>query len=1004
MNGSHSDRWFLWLALLGGLWAAPLSAQSLTHGSLAGTIVREGAPVGETPVRLSDVSVRASDVTTGITWSVQTERGGDFRLFFLPPGEYSVLVERLGYRPKRIEGVRIRAGSRTELNASLEPTPPPVEHVDVVAWDGAHSAARPGVVQAFSAQRLDALPESRREVSEVGRLFSESNARLETEGLPGRFTALVVDGIPFSSAWHPDVPSASLRAAAFPLSAFSEVELVTEAADVELSGWAGGYMRGATRGGTREFSARASGTWAGEPLTWSSHFDPSAQPYAALQGWAQVGGPIVPDTAAFLVGIEARRLEAAFPRAWVPTTMDEDLIRVARDRFGVDLQRYAEPRLLQSEALTASGRFDWQIGQASALQVRGSLATVPSADLDATSPGAGFGAIMEGRDLAGAATLTTEFDRRRAMEVRVSYERSLRAYDLEEGLSVPNTRLVLGGFAVGGDAGLPGRFEHSALRLSQTLHIRTGRHHFKAGLAGAWSSYDHTYAYGRAGEFTFADAAAFEAGRGAFVQAIGALPVTRFNVPRYGIFAQNLWRAAPGLEVTAGLRYDAEWWPDDQVQLNALWLERTGIDNTEMERLHRQVSPRLALSWDIQQQQRWRVDVAAGIHYQAADPTLLGEVLTHDGRVEIRRGLGDLGNWPAPPSATAAPVMGPRLTLLGPNFESPRTSRATGGITHQLDEHTAVTLSGTVRRTEFLPRRVDLNRLPSPIGADQYGRPIYGQLVKDGRLLMVEPGSNRRFTDFDMVSAITADGTSEYLGFTMAVDRWAAGVFGFFGSYTYSQTTDDWPAAGSGGPAAQLRPFPDAPAATDWSQGRSDYDIPHRLVVAGELRLPAPLQPRIAGVFRVRSGDPFTPGFRDGIDASGDGSGHNDPAFVDEGIPGVSELIAQWDCLRLQAGRFAERNACRGPAVQSLDMRLALQVVTAGRYSAELVVDGLNLVESAVGIRDRALFLVDPDRDLIVDPVSGAVDVPLLANPGFGELLARHSTGRVLRLGFRLTY
>src|SRR5690606_30255587 len=79
----------------------------------------------------------------------------------------------------------------------------------------------------------------------------------------------------------------------------------------------------------------------------------------------------------------------------------------------------------------------------------------------------------------------------------------------------------------------------------------------------------------------------------------------------------------------------------------------------------------------------------------------------------------------------------------------------------------------------------------------------------------------------------------------------------------------------------------------DWADGRSDFDVPHRLAVGAELRLPILAGVSIAGVYRYQSGYPFTPGFRDGVDMNGDGSGRNDPAFVDNAIPGTDELVRQ---------------------------------------------------------------------------------------------------------------
>ena len=68
----------------------------------------------------------------------------------------------------------------------------------------------------------------------------------------------------------------------------------------------------------------------------------------------------------------------------------------------------------------------------------------------------------------------------------------------------------------------------------------------------------------------------------------------------------------------------------------------------------------------------------------------------------------------------------------------------------------------------------------------------------------------------------------------------------------------------------------------------------------------------------------------------------------------------------------------------------------------ELVVEGFNLLESRVGVRDTALLLVDGSRQVTVDPMTGDVDVPLTVNPRFGKKLISTSAGRMLRIGFRV--
>ncbi|MGH7674384.1 MAG: hypothetical protein ACREMV_03850, partial [Gemmatimonadales bacterium] len=365
-----------------------------------------------------------------------------------------------------------------------------------------------------------------------------------------------------------------------------------------------------------------------------------------------------------------------------------------------------------------------------------------------------------------------------------------------------------------------------------------------------------------------------------------------------------------------------------------------------------------------------------------------------------------LDAWPGAPDSVAAPVQGPWLTLLEPEFQGPVTTRFHLGVGHPLGTGAVVHVAGVYRHTDYLPRRSDLNRPTAPTTADQYGRPVYGTLVQEGGLLAATPGSNRRFPEFDLVAGMNPDGTSNYWGVTVSLEGELGRGVDVLGNYTWSRTRDNWLSGrgGFGGPDVQLSPFPDSVQGLDWTEGRSDFDQPHRAVAGVEYRAPGALALRVAALYRYESGSPFTPGFRDGVDANGDGSARNDPAFVDDAVPGVDALLAEWDCLRVQVGRFAERNSCREPGVHALDVRLAMTVARPRGSAIDLFADAVNVIESDVGIRDRAVYLVDPTGTITTDPGTGRITVPLVANPGFGKLLVRRSNGRFVRVGVRVGY
>ncbi|MEJ2218917.1 MAG: hypothetical protein P8099_20215, partial [Gemmatimonadota bacterium] len=109
----------------------------------------------------------------------------------------------------------------------------------------------------------------------------------------------------------------------------------------------------------------------------------------------------------------------------------------------------------------------------------------------------------------------------------------------------------------------------------------------------------------------------------------------------------------------------------------------------------------------------------------------------------------------------------------------------------------------------------------------------------------------------------------------------------------------------------------------------------------------------------------------------------NDPAFVDGAVSDMQALLDRYDCLRKNAGHFAERNSCRDPMRQWVDAWLTLDIPGRNGVSARLTVQALNLGGVGGRIYDHALYRLDPNGALVVDNAAGTVNIPLVANPHF---------------------
>ena len=636
-------------ALAPTLVAPNASAQSIVTGAISGTVLDEsGRPVPDAHVILTETG-------TGRLRDQDTGAGGRFDFLFLPPGSYEVFAEQLGYRPTRVRGIPVGPGRATQVQPRLAPAPPPLDSVRVVEFAHAPFAlVGPSWSRLFSDLEIGRVPGRSRELAELGRfssISSVSRGGLSIEGLPTHLSGVLIDGVPHPGAvQHPELQNAGLTTASFPYSQFASVELLPGGVDVEYAGFAGALLSGRSVRSTRQLEVRGFTDWSNESLASSEHFDAGSLSNTMVRGGVVVTGPVIRDTAHFVVGVEARRLGTPLPRAWMATGLDSAILSVGIDSFGVDLAGYTKPRLVSTDLVSAFGRFDGQVNERTAVAIRTNLAGFSMDNPEwGQTPYVGLGAKLEGTDANGAAHITSSFGAAVGVEFRMALDYSDRTF---RSSSIPSTVLADGPVAFGDGPALPGRFKQLAFRASPIFHFRLGAHRLKVGGSATVGSYDAAFVYAREGEFGFGGVSDFAGLNGSFAQSVGSSPNTSFNRSEYGAFLQDRWSWIPGLELTFGLRVDWEVLPDNEVLFNEAWFDLTGLTNIESDRTITKFSPRFGLRWDISNSHRWLISAEVGIHHGMVDPGSIAEVMTQSGGLWARRGVkGCESSSPAPSSS-----------------------------------------------------------------------------------------------------------------------------------------------------------------------------------------------------------------------------------------------------------------------------------------------------------------------------------------------------------------
>lgn len=967
-NQRRIATFFALLSVLIG--AARVDGQIGSTASLTGTVVTSP---GSRPVPGTLVTVRS--LAGDASFQTNTSASGSFSVPSLQPGQYEIRVEALGYRPLVVRGLVLLAGDERNLALTITVDPPPVERVDTLTITSNPGGRNRAEGLALGTMELRQLPYRFDDIGSMAAMETSFDGRLGSEGLPGELTVLVADGVPFYRATHPTARTESLPSPLVSRNLISGVSVLPRATDITLPGAAGGHVSASTRRNNAGLP-NIGGTWSGDPLWSSSELNVDAPTLLSWQGFANASAIVAPGSRLFVAADGLRHESPLAARLPDPSTQLTGLSES-------ELQALGQPGVQSVQRISGLARFDRTLSPTDRLFFRAMLGVSERSYTDA-------GPLRPADVPDDAVDFSTAFG-------YVGQTSPTVTLDFRGGVSGSYRDFEPGGFApatlgdpvadLGSAFGLTGSSSRTDFVLLPGLLLAADGTQVRLGLNLRASRHSMEQSDLR---FAFSDGAARDASSGFGSESVA--PSQDFTTRETGLHAQLRGDLSPTMSYSAGLRYDLEGIGGDVV-LSEDWLLASGLANTEFRDSFHQFGGRAALTWTPVPGGSTQVQMQGSLDHGDLSPRWIYGLHAEATDATTTKTLGSSVDWPdasLPGSAAALPS----VTLFGPGARAPKTLGTDLLVLQGFGQSTVVSVRGSSRRTDFLMRRRNLNLPVVAAGQDSGGRSIWGTLSQDGSLVAAVGGDARRFNNFGVATALDPDGWSEYRGATVSLDHTSADV-SLFGSYTWSETTDNWFGASGTSPDASLRPgIPTAEGDPEWSEGISDFDVTHRASVGTSFRVgPA----NLSALFRYESGLPFTPGYRFGVDANGDGSAMNDAALAT--VSGAGAALSAAGC-STPSGPYADRNSCRAPAQQTLNLRVAIDLTSIGIDRGQLTVDVLNAVESPSGMVDSALLLVDPAGSITT--TGSTVTLPTMVNPDFGSVIYPTSMGRMIRVGFRI--
>jgi outer membrane receptor protein involved in Fe transport len=800
-------------------------------------------------------------------------------------------------------------------------------------------------------------------------------------------------------------PGGQANGKAIPLEAVKEYQVLLAPYDVRQGNFTGLLVNAVTKSGTNDFKATGFLVSRNEELARNQDFIRRSA-FDQTQYGLSIAGPIVKNKAHFFLTGEFQQRESPATGSFIgqsassttPLPISEaDATRFAnilRDDY--DIEPGSTGAVINENPLSnIFARVDVQLNDRHRMVLRHNYGHAEddvfgrSNNFDFSS----YGYFFKSDKNATVGQLYSSFANGMNNELIVGYNR-IRD-ERTPNVTAPSVAVTVANPA-GGTATLRAGAEQfsqgnsldqDVLEITNNFTIPMNSHRVTFGARAEFYHMVNVFTESSFGVYTFRNLDSLEAGNPSSYRVstdLGGGIIADFNASRFALYAQDIWTASPRLTVTAGLRADVPRLGETPVlnpQIETLFGRRTN----EVPSGNIQWSPRVGFNYDMSENgTSSQLRGGAGLFVGRPPFVWISNVFTNSGANLGILNCGTSGSpGPAPafvsdPAAQplacsngqgiATGVVGP-VNLLDEDLKFPQTFRASLGYDRDLGVWGLVgTVEGLYTRGVNSLFYVNRN-LVGEQGVDRNGRVIYGDSIRtNGR--SVPDLIDSRYSEVIDVTNHSADYSWSLTGQLQKRfdDRFEARA-----SYTYSQARD-------------IQSLGSSRAISNWRFGRTTsgsqldetattslFDQPHKLQLSGTYTFPwQSFKTDLSLIYSGVSGAPHDYIYRNGStsgsgDLNADGVQGNDLIYVPTDVSDPTEImfrdvtsgstvtvtaaqqaaafenfINSVECLNEQRGRILERNSCRAPWANIIDLSLRQSLPAIQGHTLALQVDVFN--------------------------------------------------------------
>lgn len=977
-------------ALLAGVLLQPtaVAAQVTTGGVTGRVLTNTGEPV-------ESAQIQVTNTATGRTVGSLTREGGRYTVIGLEVGAaYEVTARRIGFQPVVQRGIRVALGQNTQVDFSLTAAVTELSAVTVEALAESPIIApdRRGTETTISDTLIRRMPSLNRNFTDFVALTPQvgnAGAGLSGGGTNNRFNNIQIDGSTESDMFglgSTGQPGGQANGKSIGLEAVKEYQVLLAPYDVRLGNFSGALINAVTKSGRNDFFGSAYVFGRNQSFVRSQDY---ISDFQQLQYGASLGGPIVKDKALFFINaeIQDRESPAGGPSIGDRTELTEAQIDAFKQQLssrGLQVPGTGRAVTNENPLQNIFARLDFNLPWNSSLVLRHNYGhaedDIFSRSLSGSSPNfplSDGGYLFKSDKNATVAQFRTNMPSGAYNELLVGYT-TIRDRRAPGVVGLPQVDMVMAGTArlIAGSerSSQANELDQDILEITDNFTLPLGdSHRLTVGTQNSFYKVRNLFGQNRYGYWVFGSPDSLTAGIPNEYRV--GVPVTdgvvgdgdgavRFNAFNWSVYAQDEWTISDRLNVTYGVRVEAPTFSDKPPR-NPQILADFGRATDEVPSNNITISPRIGFNFsptgDGTQQIRGGVGVFTGRpayvwlsnSFQNSGGYSGYAQLVCTGNARTPRFTGD--NALTPPTAcldgTTASA-GSEVDLLSKDLKFPQNLRGNLAYDRQIFGDYVLTLEGMYTRgiNNLFYSNIALNE---PVGTGVDGRVLYG--LQPNRPSLRVPGR-------DVVLDVTNQSKDYSYNLTAGITRQFVDNFGGSLFYTYSDAKDVQNLTSSTAYSQYRYGRPLATRQDDMTLGTSIFSQPHRVVATATYTFPT--RTTLSAVYVGQSGQAF--GYVSSGDLNGDNLTQNDPVYVPSGpsdprgpqfqeysAGGVTytaadqqaaffDFIENNSCLRESKGGIMERNSCRAPFTNQVDISLEQALSTMGGQSLTLRLDVIN--------------------------------------------------------------